>query len=455
MALQPTLTPYLRTFSLKNTRAFAAAAATKTKESKGSSAAPTTNPYYAPKEEVKTTTFDNVTVSSIETNKPLSKLAVYFKAGSRYEKDGNFGVVHALRIFSGLGTSGASHFGITRNIEVLGGNLWCTTGREHIAYTVETTRDKIQKCEKYLQDATLNQAFKPWELQDHLPRQKLDRILRPPEVRVLERLHKAAFRRGLGNSLYTPKHMLGKHDTDMLTQFVAANFREAAVVGVGIPHEQVLDFARRLGVREGTRSIESSKYHGGAEVRKEAAGGLAYVALAVQGAGLNKPKEMVAAALVHRALGSGPRTKRGVNSSGKLVAATKATPLESVATGFSTSYSDTGLLGVFLIANTCCIEQLTKKASEILRGTYSDSDVALAKSILKADLAQTLESDAALLDDLGLQSLHNKKVSSLQDAYQLIDSVTAADLNNVVKAGGKLSMASYGNINNVPYLDEL
>jgi ubiquinol-cytochrome c reductase core subunit 2 len=446
MALQPSLTPYLRTFSLKNTRSFAAAAAAKVKESSF---------LVHPKEDAKTTTFDNVTVTSVETNKPLSKLAVYFKAGSRFEKDGNFGVVHALRIFSGLGTSGATHFGITRNIEIAGGNLSCSTGREHIAYTLEATRDKIQKCEKYLQDACMNQAFKPWELGDHLPRQKLDRILRPPEVRVLERLHKAAFRRGLGNSLYTPKYMLGKHDTEMLTQYVNSNFKEASVVAVGLPHEQVLDFARRLGIRSGARSTEASRYHGGAEVRKEAAGDLAYVAVALQGAGVDKPKEMIAGALIQRVLGSGPRTKRGVNSSGKLIAATKATPLESVATGFSTSYSDSGLVGVFLIAHNCCIEQLTKKSVELLRGTYVEADLVRAKSVLKADIAQSLESDAVLLDDMGLQSLLNKKFSSLEEVSRMIDSVTVGDLNTVIKNGGKLTMASYGNVHNVPYLDEL
>jgi predicted Zn-dependent peptidase len=224
---------------------------------------------------------------------------------------------------------------------------------------------------------------------------------------------------------------------------------------VGLPHEQVLDFARRLGIRSGARSTEASRYHGGGEVRKEAAGDLAYVAVALQGAGVDKPKEMIAGALIQRVLGSGPRTKRGVNSSGKLIAATKATPLESVATGFSTSYSDSGLVGVFLIAHNCCIEQLTKKSVELLRGTYVEADLVRAKSVLKADIAQSLESDAVLLDDMGLQSLLNKKFSSLEEVSRMIDSVTVGDLNTVIKNGGKLTMASYGNVHNVPYLDEL
>jgi len=70
----------------------------------------------------------------------------------------------------------------------------------------------------------------------------------------------------------------------------------------------------------------------------------------------NNPKEMIAAALLHRALGSGPRVKYG-NSKGALNAATK-TPIESVASGFSASYTDSGLVGAFLTASHCCIEKV-------------------------------------------------------------------------------------------------
>jgi hypothetical protein len=42
-----------------------------------------------------------------------------------------------------------------------------------------------------------------------------------------------------------------------------------------------------------------------------------------------------------------------------------------------------------------------------------------------------LETDAGLLDDMGLQSLFNKKVASTTEIFSLIDSVSAGDLNSV------------------------
>jgi hypothetical protein len=54
---------------IKNARGFAAAASQSKKEES----------YFHPREPLKTTTLENVTVSSVETNKPISRLAVYFK----------------------------------------------------------------------------------------------------------------------------------------------------------------------------------------------------------------------------------------------------------------------------------------------------------------------------------------------------------------------------------------
>jgi predicted Zn-dependent peptidase len=69
---------------------------------------------------------------------------MYFcRAGSRFETDKTQGTAHMLRICAGLGTNGASQFGLTRSIEFNGGNLTCTIGREFVGYTIEAARDKM------------------------------------------------------------------------------------------------------------------------------------------------------------------------------------------------------------------------------------------------------------------------------------------------------------------------
>jgi len=59
-------------------RTFAAAAAKK-KDGEASGNSPA-NPYFIPREELKVSkTSNNITVASVETNKPLAKIAVYLR----------------------------------------------------------------------------------------------------------------------------------------------------------------------------------------------------------------------------------------------------------------------------------------------------------------------------------------------------------------------------------------
>ena len=56
-----------------------------------------------------------------------------------------------------------------------------------------------------------NPAFKTWELGDVTRRLGLDRLQIDPATLATELLHKAAYREGLGNSLYSPEHMVSNY----------------------------------------------------------------------------------------------------------------------------------------------------------------------------------------------------------------------------------------------------
>ncbi|OXA56462.1 cytochrome b-c1 complex subunit 2, mitochondrial [Folsomia candida] len=446
MALQP----YARNVALQSKQhvRYLASAAAAIKRSNEPPA-----PFVA-RETLKTSKVGNTTVASIETNQAISRLAIYFRAGSRFETDQTQGVVHMLRICAGLGTGGASHFGLTRNVELAGANLSCTAGREFIGYTIDAARDKISSVDKFLQDVAMNQVFKPWEVSDNVPRARLERSIRPPEARLMEQIHKAAFRKGLGYSLYSPKWMLGNHKSEMLSKFVKENFLEAAVVGVGMPHEQAVDFASRLNLSGGQKASTLAKYNPGADLRKETNDRLAYVALAVQGPSLSDPKKATAAALVHRALGTPSRVCHGLAPNSKLTTALGDNDVKAAAVGFSASYSDSGLVGVYIAAPAKRVDAITRKSADILRSAkFSAQDATRAKGILKGDLALEDETGQGLVEYLAVQSLLGKPLP-LSEQLALVDSVTAEDMNAVL-SGGKLSMAVFGNVSNVPYLDEL
>lgn len=63
----------------------------------------------------------------------------------------------------------------------------------------------------------MKQVFKPWEVTDELPRLEYELASLPESTLVLELLHKAAYRTGLGYSLFAPKHQIGKINTETVS----------------------------------------------------------------------------------------------------------------------------------------------------------------------------------------------------------------------------------------------
>ena len=188
------------------------------------------------------------------------------QAGSRNEEHSNLGLGHALRIAAGLGTKNNSAFGICRNLQQAGASLTCVQGREHTLYTIQATRDATDLAADYLCDVVSNQAFKPWELERNLPRMKLELATKNPAADAVELLHQAAFRSGLGNSLYCAPHKVGSHSTAQLQTFVSKHFTSgrSALLGIGVNHANLAKFGELLNLEAGSGPADvASKYSGG------------------------------------------------------------------------------------------------------------------------------------------------------------------------------------------------
>lgn len=69
-----------------------------------------------------------------------------------------------------------------------------------------------------------------------------------------------------------------------LNNFVKSNYLEASIVATGMNHEELKLYAGALKMSEKPRNVPATKFYGGSELRKETRSGLAYVALAIEGA---------------------------------------------------------------------------------------------------------------------------------------------------------------------------
>jgi len=403
---------------------------------------------------------NKVTVAALNNNNPVAQVSVIFRAGSRNETYDTQGTAHHLRITAGLSTCRSTCFGITRNIQQLGGNLIATTDRESIAYTLQITRNNLDKALTFLEDVATQQVFKPWEISDQLPRLRYELSMIPETTRVMELLHKAAYRTGLGYSLYSPKRQLGKINTETLQHFVNTWFTgsKCAVVATGVSLSDATQFASNLKVASGDNAASAAKYHGG-ELRKERSSELSTVVVAVEAAGLNQEKDALACAVLQRAVGSGPHIKWGSSVSPLHKAVSGATGTDQFAlSAFNASYSDSGLFGFVLSSVPNVAGSVTKAATTYLKSPkLSDADIARGKNALKAEILYAADNDVALLENMGQQAIFKGRVYKPSDLIAEVEKITASEVKSIAGklAGGKLSMAAIGDLCTVPYVDEL
>jgi len=420
-------------------------------------------------QKLKSTTLPNgLVIATQENYSPIARLGIFVRAGSRYEPPEALGITHCLRNAAGLATQNSTAFGITRNLEEVGAHLSATSSRDHLSYILEVNRDDFADKLSYLADVVTRPAFKPWELVDTLSRTKTDVALvkENPQLQLIEKLHKAAFRGGLANSLFMPKYMIGKHRHADLVQFVKNNFvtNRIAVVGLGVDHDQIIEaiekkFNFASGAGDVTKHAES-KFIGG-ELRKNNSSDITYAAVVAEGAGLRSQKDALALMLFQQHLGTGPRVRYSTGTSSRLSkAAAKVAEEPFAVSSLNISYADTGVFGVTLAGHAKEMHKLLKAVTSQLREcakSFSETDLKAAKNALKSGIFMSTESQSNLLEEMGAQAVATGQIFSTGDVEKLIDAITVNDVTSatakIVK--GKGAMSAVGKLYNTPYLEDL
>uniref|UniRef100_A0A8C7VC49 Uncharacterized protein n=1 Tax=Oncorhynchus mykiss TaxID=8022 RepID=A0A8C7VC49_ONCMY len=404
---------------------------------------------------------NGLVIASLENYSPVSSVGVFVKAGTRYETVENQGVSHVLRLAANLTTKGASAFRICRGVEAVGGSLR-SVSMESTALCPLPPYTVIE----YLINVTMTPEFRPWEVDDLTSRVKVDRALahQCSQIGVIEKLHEAAYKNALSNSLYCPDYMVGKVSGEQLQSFVQNNFTSArmALVGLGVNHSVLRQVGEQfLSVRSGAGVAGAKAVYRGGELRVQNGAGLVHSLIASEG-GVTGSAEANAFSVLQRVLGAGPHVKRGSNVTSKLsqgIANATTQPFD--ATAFNATYADSGLFGVYSIAQADSAGEVIKAAiaqvTGVAKGGVSEDDVTRAKKQLKAEYLMSMESSEGLLEEMGAQALSSGAYHSPETVTQSIDSVSHADVVNAARkfVDGKKSMAASGHLANTPFVDEL
>jgi len=409
---------------------------------------------------------NGLVIASLENYSPLCSVGVFVKAGSRYETMEDQGVSHVLRLAANLTTKGASAFKICRGVESVGGSLSVTSTREAIVYSVECLRDHLHTVAEFLVNVTTAQEFRPWEVKDLTPRVKLDKALAQlyPQIGVIEKLHEAAYKNALSNSLYCPDFMVGQVTPEHMMSFVENNFTTGrmALVGLGVKHSDLRQLGEGvLSARTGPGAPGAKAEYRGGELRVQNNDGLVHALITCEGA-VAGSAEANAFSVLQRILGAGPHVKRGANNISKLShGIAKATTQPFDASAFHSTYSDSGLFGVYTIAQADSAGEVIKAAiaqvTGLAEGDVTEADVTIAKNQVKTDYLMSMETSEGLIEELGAQALATGSYQSPDAVVQSIDAVTHADVVNAAKrfVDSKKTMAACGHLSSTPFVDEV
>lgn len=122
---------------------------------------------------------------------------------------------------------------------------------------------------------------------------------------------------------------------------------------------------------------------------------------------------------------------------------------------FNTSYSDSGIFGVYSVTQPDKAGETAAAVTSCLKGltNVSADELSLAKNVLKGTLARQMDDSQELMKDLGTQLLVSGSYGSVADFSKIIDGVTAEQVSSAAKKvlSSKPTVAAYGDTHTVPH----
>lgn len=270
-----------------------------------------------------------------------------------------------------------------------------------------------------------------------------------PAIAAIEAAHSAAFRNGLGNSLYASK--TSRVSNAAVKEYAQQLFTSGnvALVGTNVDHEELKSYADAFfNLGSGSAPQVSSKYHGG-ELRLSTVSPFANYVLAFEGVATGS-KEFAAAQVLKHILG-GEHVAKWTNGASLLAQASSKFSGNVDINAFNFGYKDTGLFGVQVNAPTDEISSALSAVAEQLKAVQKGvSTEDIKRGIAQAKFAAASpDSRLDRLDVLGRQA-HGEEVA----AY---DNVQADDVAKVAESilKSNSTAVAVGNLHALPFADSL
>lgn len=375
-----------------------------------------------------------------------STIGVWIDAGSRAETDKTNGTAHFLEHLAFKGTSNRTQHQLELEIENMGGHLNAYTSRENTVYYAKAFNANVPQTVDILSDILQNSKLERSAIdreRDVILRES-EEVDKQLEEVVFDHLHATAFQgQPLGRTILGPAENIETIQRDDLVNYIKTNYTADRMVLVGaggVPHEHLVELAEkhfsRLPMTNSANVAAINKPKPefiGSEVRfRDDTIPTANIAIAVEGVSW-KDDDYFTALVTQAIVGNWDKAMGNAPHMGsKLSGFVHKNELANSFMSFSTSYSDTGLWGIYLVTDKLTriddLVHFTLREWSRLSYNVSEAEVERAKAQLKASILLSLDGTTAVAEDIGRQLITTGRRMEPGEIERIISEITEKDV---------------------------
>jgi processing peptidase subunit beta len=375
----------------------------------------------------------------------------------------------APRALAVQGTQRMSQYELEVEFENMGGHLNAYTSREHTVYYAKVFNKDVPRAVNILSDMLTHPRLDEAAIERErgVIMREMEEVNSQQEEVIFDLLHETAYQKsGLGRTILGPAENIAKISRRDLESYIRTHYTGPRIVVAGagaIEHGQLVELADKAfgslpsTPKEGVALAAEPAVFVGSEIRqRDDELPLAHVAVAFETGGWTNPHAfplMVAQTILgqwDRTMGAGP------NMASPLCRKVGEAQLAHSVSAFNTTYKDTGLFGVYAVAEPTKLWELQATVMyELVRLCHQagDEEVARAKKQLKTALLGGLDGSTAICEDIGRQMLTYGRRMTPAEIVARVDAVDAAAVRTAAKAyinDKEVAVASVGNVHELP-----
>ena len=332
----------------------------------------------------------------------------------------------------------------------MGGHLNAYTSRENTVYYAKAFNNDVPATVDILADILQHSKLEPQAIErerDVILREQ-EEVDKQLEEVVFDHLHATAFQsQPLGRTILGPKENIQSISRDDLTNYIKTNYTADRMVLVGaggVPHQQLVELAEKYFAKmpaynpnaqdsASVRGLSTRPDFVGSEVRiRDDTMPTANIAIAVEG-GSWKDDDYFTALVTQAIVGNWDRAMGNSPYLGsRLSTFVHENKLANSFMSFSTSYSDTGLWGIYLVTdNVTRIDDLvhfTLREWSRLSFQVTEAETERAKAQLKASILLSLDGTTAVAEDIGRQIITTGRRLDPEEVERAVSQVTEKEV---------------------------